>query len=56
MLLYINKKSGSLSVISNHRLENDYEMNWNDVKIVNNEPYSYSKRVISEMHIKKQPV
>jgi len=34
----INKKSGSLSVISNHRLENDHEMNWNDVKIVDNEP------------------
>jgi len=27
----INKKSGSLSVISNHRLENDHEMNWNEV-------------------------
>jgi len=29
-------------------------MNWNDIKIVDNEP-SYSKRLISEMiHIKKQ--
>jgi len=26
----INKKSGFLSVISNHRLENNREMNWND--------------------------
>jgi len=33
----INKKSGSLSVISN-RLDNDHERNWNDVKIVDNEP------------------
>jgi len=30
-------------------------MNWNEVKIVDNEP-SYSKRLISEMiQIKKQP-
>jgi len=43
-----------LSVISNHRLETNHEMNWNDIKIVDNEP-SYSKRLISEMiHIKKQ--
>jgi len=49
----INKKSGSLSVISNHRLENDHKMNWNDVKIMDNESF-YSKRLISEMiHIKK---
>jgi len=37
-VININQKSGSLSVISNHRLENDHEMNWNDVKIVDNEP------------------
>jgi len=33
----------------------NHEMNWNDVKIVNNKP-SYNKRLISEMiHITKQP-
>jgi len=47
-------KRGSLSVISN-RLENDHEINWNEVEIVDTEP-SYGKRLISEMiHIKKQP-
>jgi len=51
----IKKKSGSLSVISDHRLNNDHEMDWNGVEIVDTEP-SYGKRLISEMiHIKKQP-
>jgi len=37
----INKKSGSLSVfISNHRLENDHEMNWNGVEIVDTERFT----------------
>jgi len=50
----INKKSGSLSVISGYRLDNDHDMNWNGVEIVDMEP-SYGKRLISEMiHIKKQ--
>jgi len=50
----INKKSGSLSVISDHRLDNDHEMNWRGVEIVDTEP-SYGKRLISEMiYIKKQ--
>jgi len=50
----INKKSGSLSVIWNHRLDNDHKINWNEVEIVDTEP-SYGKRLISEMiHIKKQ--
>jgi len=33
-IIDINKKCGSLSVISNHRLENDHEINWNNVKIM----------------------
>jgi len=51
----INKKSGTLSVITNHRLESN-EMQWNEVLIVDSElSYSYKKRLISEMiHIKKQ--
>jgi len=54
-VININKKSRSLSVISNHRLENNHEMNWNDVKIMDNEPF-YGKKLISEMiHIKEQP-
>jgi len=50
----INKKSGVLSVISDHRLDYDHDMNWNEVEIVDTEP-SYGKRLISEMiNIKKQ--
>jgi len=51
----VNKKSDSLSVISNHRLETNHKINWNDVKIVDNEP-SCIKRLICEMiYLKKQP-
>jgi len=48
----IRKKNGSLSIISEHRLnQNDFE--WDNVKIIDNEP-SYRKRLISEMiYIKK---
>jgi len=43
-----------LSVITNHRLESNHEMQWNEVLIVDNE-LSYRKRLISEMiHIKRQ--
>jgi len=50
----INKKSGGLSVISNHRLEYNHEMNWSETTILDIEP-SYTKRIVSEMvHIKKQ--
>jgi len=50
----INKKNGNLSVISNHRLENNHEMNWGEIKIIDRES-SFTKRIISEMiHIKKQ--
>jgi len=50
----INKKGAALSVISDHRLDYDHDMNWKGVEIVDIEP-SYGKRLISEMiHIKKQ--
>jgi len=50
----INKKSGTSSVITNHRLELNHEMQWNEVLIMDSE-LSYKKRLISEMiHIKRQ--
>jgi len=50
----INKKSGSPSVISEHRLNFKDEFNWDNIEIIDNER-SYPKRLISEMvHIKKQ--
>jgi len=52
----IKKKSGSLSVVSNHRLENNHEMDWSGVMILDKES-SYVKRIISEMvHIKRQHI
>jgi len=52
--LDINKRSGSPSVISIHRLELNHEINWNEIKILDCEP-SYNKRLVSEMiYIKKQ--
>jgi len=44
----INKKSGSPSVISHHRIHMNHEINWNQVKIIDNEP-SFNKRIVSEM-------
>jgi len=50
----INKKSGTRSVISSHRMQ-DHEFDWAGVHILDNEP-SWYKRIISEiMHIKMQP-
>jgi len=50
----IKKKNGVLSVVSNHKLENNHEMKWSEVAILDIEP-SYTKRIISEMiYIKKQ--
>jgi len=50
----INRKNGSLSVISNHRLENNHEFNWSGTRILDKES-SYTKRLVSEMvFIKKQ--
>jgi len=44
----INKKEGSLSVVSNHRIENDHDMNWSEAEILDIES-SYNKRIVSEM-------
>jgi len=50
----IKKKNGLLSVVSNHRLEYNHEMNWSGVAILDKES-SYVKRIVSEMvHIKRQ--
>jgi len=50
----IKKKNGMLSVVSNHRLECNHEMNWSGVAILDKES-SYVKRIVSEMvHIKRQ--
>jgi len=50
----IKKKSGNLSVVSKHILENNHEMDWSEVAILDKEP-SYAKRIISEMiYIKRQ--
>jgi len=49
----INKTTGSLSVVSLHRLEG-HEFDWNNVSILDEEP-RYVRRIISEMlHISKQ--
>jgi len=50
----INKKSGALSVISQHRLQDGHEFDWDNVIILDTEPIYY-KRLVSEMvHIKLQ--
>jgi len=50
----IKKKNGLLSVISNHRLEYNHDMNWSETAILDVET-SYGKRIISEMvYIKRQ--
>lgn len=50
----INKRSGSPSVISSHRLEFNHEFDWDGAKILDREQ-SYGKRLFSEMiHIKNQ--
>jgi len=50
----INKKNGNLSVVSNHRLEHNHDMNWDEAKILDMES-SYIKRTVSEMiYIKRQ--
>jgi len=48
----IKKKNGTLSVISNHRLKYNHDMNWGEATILDKES-SYVKRIVSEMvHIK----
>ena len=50
----VRKRSGALSVISNHRINCNHDLKWDEVEILDREP-SYSKRLTSEMlHIKKQ--
>jgi len=50
----INKNKGLLSVVSNHRLNDDHEMDWNQTEILDIES-SYNKRIVSEMiFIKRQ--
>jgi len=50
----INKKNGSLLVISNHRLEKNHEFNWSETRILDRN-LSRVKRLVSEMvFIKKQ--
>jgi len=50
----IKKKNSMLSVVSNHRLDCNHEMNWSGVTILDKES-SYVKRIVSEMvHIKRQ--
>jgi len=50
----INKKNGALSVISDHKLEYNHDMNWDDAVVLDIEP-AYTKRIVSEMvHIKRQ--
>jgi len=50
----INKKNDVLSVVSNHRLEYNHDMNWDEATILDMES-SYIKRLVSEMvYIKRQ--
>ncbi|KYN16982.1 hypothetical protein ALC57_10754 [Trachymyrmex cornetzi] len=50
----INKRTGSPSVISDHRMNSNHNFKWNEVEILDKEA-SYNKRLISEMiHIKMQ--
>ena len=48
----INKKTGSLSVISDHRIKFTHNFDWKDMKILDIKPL-YNKKLIPEMHIKK---
>jgi len=53
-MLDINKKNGVLSVVSNHRIEHNHDMNWDEATILDRES-SYIKRTVSEMiYIKRQ--
>jgi len=49
----INKKTGNLSIISEHRLEENHDFEWETVEIL--EESFYYKRLLAELiHIKKQ--
>jgi len=50
----INKRTGLLSVVSLHQLNNNHEIKWDNVNILDKE-HAYNNRIVSEMiHIKKQ--
>ncbi|KYQ57302.1 hypothetical protein ALC60_03737 [Trachymyrmex zeteki] len=50
----INKRSKSPTVITNHRIDQNHNFDWDNVEILDREA-SYNKRLISEMvHIKRQ--
>jgi len=50
----INKKNGKLSVISEHRLENNHEFDWDNPMVLDRDKFYY-RRLISEMiNIKTQ--
>ena len=50
----IKQHSSKKSVVSQHLMENDHQMKWNNVEILDTEP-NYHKRLISEaIHIKTQ--
>ncbi|KYN27545.1 hypothetical protein ALC57_03064 [Trachymyrmex cornetzi] len=44
----IKKRTGSSSVISDHRMNSNHDFKWNEVKILDKEA-SYNKRLISEI-------
>jgi len=51
---HIKRNTNTQSVITNHRLNFDHDFNWDDVKILDQEPF-LNKRLISEMlFIKRQ--
>jgi len=51
---HIRRNSTQFSVITEHRLRSQHEFDWDNVRVLNQEP-NYNKRLISEMiHIKKQ--
>ncbi|EFN67524.1 hypothetical protein EAG_06209, partial [Camponotus floridanus] len=50
----INKNTSNKSIITEHRLHNNHDFNWDDVEILDIEAF-YNKRLTSEMiYIKKQ--
>lgn len=50
----INKRTGSISVITYHRINNNHDFDQGNIKILDKEQ-SYNKRLISEMlHIKNE--
>jgi len=51
---HIRRDTAQISVITDHRLQLNYEFDWDDVRVLDEE-INYKNRLISEMiHIKKQ--